>query len=139
MVEGTVVAGAQEMPAGARGAPLAKQPRGLQEEQRGGRRLCAGCSSCVLKSWQAGIPSDRGFGACAGGTEHLSRLGDSFCRDLLDTQHFLGTRGRISIISLSSLSFVVDPIKQNMALLSLSFAPCYIGMQLLCAGHPLSE
>lgn len=55
MVEGTVVAGAQEMPAGARGAPLAKQPRGLQEEQRGGRRLCAGCSSCVLKSRQASL------------------------------------------------------------------------------------
>lgn len=49
-----MVAGAQEMPAGARGAPLAKQPRGLQEEQRGGRRLCAGCS-CVLKSWQASL------------------------------------------------------------------------------------
>lgn len=48
------MAGAQEMPAGARGAPLAKQPRGLQEEQRGGRRLCAGCS-CVLKSWQASL------------------------------------------------------------------------------------
>lgn len=48
------MAGAQEMPAGAHGAPLAKQPRGLQEEQRGGRRLCAGCS-CVLKSWQASL------------------------------------------------------------------------------------
>lgn len=42
------------MPAGARGAPLAKQPRGLQEEQRDGRRLCAG-RSCVLKSWQESL------------------------------------------------------------------------------------